>query len=813
MRVMRLALLCVFCVEALGESLSQATEMREDTRPSATPRRVTLDAPGHVCIEGEGTVAHGGEPGAGWTLMDWRGRETGVSGVFGEDGSAALPPLPAGYYEILGGSRLATLAVVPRPETRVFDRDSFYGVDSAHTQLTKEPFLCPWNGGDRARTISDLIALAGIPHVRDRFNAAMVYGANTNFFARVMRNGELLRDRRIVTSSLFYSISNKISTRHGMPSDLAALRDLCARAAADFGHCLANFEFMNEVDLDPKMAVWDYAAAMKAASLGFRTAPWMPVVPSGLTDTNPGGFYFRTLLNNDAAKFADVFNLHTYLPITGYRNLVGRTRARLAGCGFGNMALWFTEVGTNMEGHSREDGAIAGFKAHSPEQELVVAEFLPKSLVSLQMEGIARAYFFVFHPYSERGGNKDWGIMRRDGTVKPAYAAMSAMTAELVSAWLVGEIDVGDGARAFLFEQPDGSQTVAFWSASQIDAGDGEGIAPTPDLAREVKLPANPGSYRLTDMCGMVSTIAAENGVLSLPATRFPAYVSGLHGLSADKQPAKACGRPTPYHPAPDEDLSIIVRAELDERDFTISRGRTRASLNSGTGRLSVSVWNLGSAAKTGMVEVAGGRVAGLPQKPFTLGPSESATFDCVYSPDDGDDFDRNLVLFGRFDGKRGSRLSIPVWLDDRFLASCMTVPLAWDNPARWSRNDSAQKYGMSWDAKEGAIRFDVEWTGENARWFYPYYHLADGETLAGARMLSFEVRSDQDKVENDHGCAYVMLGGNLGYAPPNGNWEKRYVELPVDGIADRREFRIGVNPRGHRLTFWIRNVFVLKAR
>ena len=774
---------------------------------------ITLDAPGHVCIEGEGTVAHGGESGAGWTLKDWRGRENGVSGVFGEDGSAALPPLPAGYYEICGESRLATLAVVPRPETRVFDRDSFYGVDSAQTQLTNEPFLCPWNGGDRFRTISDLIALAGIPHVRDRFSAAMIYGDNTNSFALMMRNSELFHDRRIASSGLFYRIPKQIAPLPGrIPTDLAALRDLCARAAADFGPCLGDFEFLNEVDLSRVMTVWDYAAAMKAASIGFRSASRMPVIPSGLSDANPGGFYFRTLLNNDAAKYVDAFNLHTYLPIPGYRNLVGRTRACLADCGFGGKAVWFTEVGTNMDGHSREDGAIAGFKAHSPEQELVVAEFLPKSLVALQMEGVARAYFFVFHPYSERDGKKDWGIMRRDGTVKPAYAAFSAMTKELVSAVIAGEIDVGAGARAFLFEQPDGSQTVAFWSASEIDAGDGEGIAPTPDLAREVKLSATSGAYRLTDMCGRVSSIAAENGILSLPATRFPAYVSGLRGLSPDK-PAKARGSSTPYLPTPDEDLSIIVRAELDERDFTISRGQTRASLNSGTGRLRVIAWNLGSAAKTGMVEVAGGRVAGLPQEPFRLGPSESATFDCVYSPDDGGDFDRNLVLFGRFDGKRGSRLSIPIWLDDRFLASCMTVPLAWNNPARWSRNDSAQKYDMTWDAKEGAIRFDVEWTGENVRWFYPFYHLADGETLEGARMLSFEVRSDQDKVENDHGRAYVMLGGNLGYGPPNGNWEKRYVELPADGIAHRRNFRVGVNPRGHRLTFWIRNVSILKPR
>lgn len=65
----------------------------------------------------------------------------------------------------------------------------------------------------------------------------------------------------------------------------------------------------------------------------------------------------------------------------------------------------------------------------------------------------------------------------------------------------------------------------------------------------------------------------------------------------------------------------------------------------------------------------------------------------------------------------------------------------------------------------------------------------------------------------NDHSCAYVMLGGNQAYAPPTGSWEKRYVELPQDGIADLREFRIGVNPRGHKLTLWIRNISLLKKQ
>ena len=807
---------CATICAITAEAATGAAIPAEAGGPPALRQRVVLDAPGHVCLEGQGTFARGGEPGAAWTLLDWRGRETGHSGVFDEEGVAAIPPLPTGYYRM--APSFATLAVVPPLASRVFDHDSFYAVDSAQGMLLpKEKFLCPWNGGDKYRTVSDLIALAGVPHVRDRFGAASVYrerGPATNFLHH-MRNAELLRERRILSSNTMYGFPRWTTPRHGAPTDLAAVRDLCARAAADFGHCLGDFEFMNEPD--GSIPVWDYAAAMKAACLGFRAgAPEMPVVPAGLTDMG-GRTLLRTLFDNDAAKFFDVFNIHTYKTTSAYPDLVGRMRECLADYGFSDQAIWLTEVGTNMEGHSRKDGVVPGLKAHSPEQELIVAEFLPKAFTALQMAGVARAYWFVFCPYNERGGDKDWGMMRRDGTVKPVYAAMSAMTRELVSAKLVGEINVGEGSKAFLFDQPDGSQTVAFWTVSPVDLGVGEGISPEPDFARTVQLAlpkvASRGdiSYRLSDMCGMISEVAEANGVIALPATRFPAYVSGLRGLVADI-PAKPAGRVAPYIPAPNEDLSIIIRAELDEQDFTLTRNKTRASLKADTGRLRVIAWNLGDTAKTGTVEIAGGRLEGLPAEPFALGPSESAAFDCTFVPEEGGDFDGELVLFGRFNGKMGSRLAIPFWLDKRFLAICEEVPLAWTNMASWERNDSAQKSKTSWDEAEKAVRFDLEWTGNDNRWCYPWYHLADGETLYGARMLSFEVKSAQDKVENDHHCSYVMLGGNLAYAPPNGNWERRYVELSTEAkAAGVREFRIGVNPNGHRLTLWIRNVSALK--
>ena len=139
---------------------------------------VTFDAPGHVAVERTPIAAHGGEPNAAWTLLNWRNRPTNVSGTFDEAGKVTLPPLPSGYYRLVGAANptneprcLASLAVVPDPKTRPKVSGSFYGADCAASQLAAPGAIdCPWNGGDRRRTVADLAYLAGLTHVRDRMS-------------------------------------------------------------------------------------------------------------------------------------------------------------------------------------------------------------------------------------------------------------------------------------------------------------------------------------------------------------------------------------------------------------------------------------------------------------------------------------------------------------------------------------------------------------------------------------------------------------------------------------------------------------------
>lgn len=828
---------------------------------------VLFDAPGHAVVEGTPVAASGGEPGAAWKLLDWRGRETGFSGSFDMEGKTVLPPLPAGYYRLNTLATLATLAVVPppagaggsapRPLKNEPLHGSFFGADCAIDELHREAD-CPWNGGDAIRTVADLAQMAGFTHIRGRHNWARMQpssGAQPNCDG-LIANAALFRERGIGVSGLLYGTPAWAGRLKKLPGDLAAIYRSCRDIAEAFGDNVMDWEFFNEPDIGfAPEPVWDYAAAFKAASLGFKAAnPQKPVLCAGLCQS-PKGIYLKTFLENDAAPYFDVFNYHTYAVPSEYRDFIAEMRDTLGTVGAADRPIWMTECGTNFEGPATEESVRKGFKAHSPEQELVVAEFAPKSQIAMMKEGVERNFFFILAAYSERGGAKDWGLIRRDGTVKPAYSALATIAHELGDATLAGALDAGKGLRAYLFDHPDGTQTVAFWSESPIDKETNgmKVVKPEPDNAREWRLEvpnishrdteaqSDGGKYRLTDMCGMVSQLQPQpDGALLLPATRFPSYVSGLRGLRAaaarsDSQNSDALIVQSASGDAGHKSVAnqgalapIVFRVDLAPGDFEVSNNKTLAVAKCDEPHLCVQVWNLSDEAKTGTVEVAGAILEGLPEGPIAIAPLEHAEFDCILKATEESirtmESNATLTLTGHFEDLPSSRLAMPVLFEDLFLASCETVPIDWKDPSKWTRNDSADEYSVVWDEAEQALRFDVKWKNPGVgRWFYPVLKLpAGGPNLEGALRVAFEVKTAQDKVENDFGeCCLMLLRGEKGgspaewlrYFPPTGSWERRYAELSsVKDLHEVDAIRLGANPRGMHLTFWVKNIVVLKA-
>lgn len=796
---------------------------------AAVHAKIAVDAPGHVYTEKEAPSAQGGTPGAAWTLTDWRGR-TVASGTWSADGRAKWDVLPTGYYHVKSGADDATFAVVPIPERRPFNHDSFYAVDSAQSWVSnKGTFDCPWLGGDTFRLVSDLIWKTGLPHVRERLAWRDVEPKPGAFdYGRYLYNADLLRHRKILVSGMFHDAPKFADPIVKLPRDLVALYTFTKNAAATFGDRMGDWEFWNEEDIAfAPEPVWDYMSAMKAAYLGFKAGRGAAPVLNGALCTGPGSSdYWYVLFQNDLAKYSEVFNFHTYNALANYPKLFANLRAFMKDVGIGDRAIWMTETGTNLEGHSQGDGVRKGVKAHSPEQELIHAEFYAKSQVLLQMEGVARNYFFVFGAYNERGGVKDWGVMRRDGTVKPTYAAMSAIVRELGRARLEGEVKLGDKVKAYLFTRPDGTQTLAFWAVSPVDTRS-DTVSATPDFATTCSVKAPDGTYRLSDLCGHLGSATATAGRLDLAATRYPAYVSGLRGLAPDVRPVPA-GKVETYTPKADEDLSVVFRVDLDAKDFENAAHKSLATLKTDAGRIRLQIWNLSDTPKRGRVDVAGGvRLDGVPAT-IDLPAWGKAEYATTLHIQDMKGYYATVVLTGVFNDRRTSRLTLPVRFDKHFLANCTSVPLAANAPKAWKRNTSADDFKVSWDEAEKAVRFDLSWKSPNSdRWFYPVYDLKlPVENLTFGSLLEFEVKSVQNKVENDYKCQFLMLVPQDGsvsdrfisYAPALTTWEKRRVEIGAfDEKALRKSaiksIRLGGNPSGTTCTFWIRNLRILKPK
>jgi len=780
---------------------------------------VATRAPGWTFLETESPVFRtgGGAARNACVVRDWRGRGAAVGDV-AADGSVSLAPLPPGYYRGTVGDDSFTFCVVTTNRCR--SADSFFAVDSALSGCSRRgSYDCPWYGGDCWHVTAELLGKCGVAHTRERleWGPFIEPKKGKRDFSRYMASARAMKENGVVSTGIFHDAPRWLK-RPGkrFPDDLAYLYRFMEDAARTFDPYYDSWEFWNEQELD-SAPVWEYVAALKAFALGARAGSATTVILPGSISSIQHFGYAQAMFDSDIAKYVQALNLHTYVPVAGYNAFHADIRKFLAEAGVPDWQVWLTESGTNLEGNGKAKGSRKGLMAHSAEQEMVIAEFFPKSAILHQQGGIFRNWFFLFGCYNEQAGCRDWGTMRRDGTVKPVHAAISAVTSELGDARLLGEKRLGDGLRGFVYAKPDGSRTLAFWSRSNLDRANGPVVGIDSLCERKVEIPAAGGEYRLTDLMGTPSRVKAEGGRLALTATRYPQYLSGLRGVAADVRPANP-GRLAKYVAADDEDLTVVIRPETATNDFTVSGGSCVAELCKEKGRMRIEVWNLSSVPKRGRIAVSKGRLEGGDGE-LSIAPWGRAVVDALYVPPAGE-LNFAADFSGVFNGKRSSRIRVPMFNAFKFLSDGEVVTLPQlDSPSAWKRNDSGSKYSCTYDEREKSVRFDVEWDKSSGVWFFPVHEFAPGESFKGARYMEFEVKNQQDKVESDMFCVEVMCLYGKGrnhksarFKSPGMHWERRRVMLPPDA-GEMTGFRVGGLIHGHKLSYWIRNFRIIKEK
>ena len=802
--------------------------------PAANPFTNTVtsvhcETPGGVLMSGEapalrlqGVKAEN----LAWTLEDWRGRLL-EAGVWPASGRLALKPLPPGYYRVASfrtdGARLRdTTLFVTEPMARLPD-DSPYAIMTALPCVAHASrFDVPWHGGDLLRRDADLLAVLGIPNAREIYMWPSMQPSRDSkpTQPKSFRYAFDLMHARGVKLMPFFEHAPAWTKGDDvlslMPRDLVQLYRYCETIAREDRGRICAWEFWNEPDTSKRSheGTWEYAACLKAAYLGFKAGdPATPAV-NGAFCHDPQGPYVKGVCANDFAKYTDVMNYHYDGPLCKYGQWVADIRRLMAESGCpADMAIWMTEHNTNQEGNSIEESVRKGYKQHSRAQEAILTEFVAKGLLGMRMQGVARDFYFILTCINERNGTKDWGLTRRDGTVKPAYAALATYMRQLGRARLEGEIKSGGGIRTYLFTQPDGAQTILAWAVSSLDTVAGEiNRNHLPDCAKPYVLPQN-GIHKVVDTCGMETSATG-----SVTLTRFPSYISGFRGLAADVKPVPA-GVVGALPVEPDEDRRVVVQVRPNPADFELGNTKSVAEMKEDGGRLLVEVWNLDGAPKKGRLSVAGAQLSGVPSE-LDLPVWGKSAFEARLATSN---FTGTMEVTGTFGGKRISRLVMPYRDYGRLAREAERVTLRTSDVNRWKRNTSASEWSCGFDAAEQAVRFDVSWRPDQVdRWFYPTYDLdLPAESCSNALAVAYEVKAEQEGGENKVDHCHVMVVYSqasrkkalfIDQRPPTDKWDKRVVSLPLDG-EDIVALRFGCGPQSLRLRYWLRNVTLLRAR
>ena len=168
-----------------------------------------------------------------------------------------------------------------------------------------------------------------------------------------------------------------------------------------------------------------------------------PETLADFTRNNPGPYFER-------------FNLHHYVPLDKYEEVYARYRAASAG-----KPMWVTEFNVTVD--------WADEKSQEPDAKnlRVQAMRLPKVFAKSLYEGVEAAFYFMLPHYVEH--KRQYGILHRDLTPRPAFMALAAVGSLLADAKAVGRWDAGDPqVHAYVFRaRPDGQEkfVIVAWSS------------------------------------------------------------------------------------------------------------------------------------------------------------------------------------------------------------------------------------------------------------------------------------------------------------------------------------------------------------
>lgn len=751
-----------------------------------------------------------------WVVTNWQGKALRTGTWRNVENRLRLPEIPLGYFSLkirekhgASWSKPLPFAKVVDPATRKPLADCPYGLDSCLSWIPENNRYTP---KDPRQTLADLIKRLGVVMVRDRISWHGTNGEPGRYrFDWYLESAEMMAQRGVQVCQVFHDSPEWVRKgSEGIPQDLLAVYHYAQTAGKAFAGKVQAWEFWNEEDAGATWP-WNFAAALKAAYLGFKSAaPEVTVLP-GANCIHPTPRYMELLMENGAGDYFDVFNFHLYKDLGGYEQIVRDKQRFLERFGLGHKPMWCTENGFASEGPGIAEPLVEGSskREHDEDQERGQAEFLVKAQIVLRSLGVARDFSFVLKPYNEYQDGKVWGIIRWDWTVKPAYVALANMTAQLGECRYLGKMNLGRNLEGYLFAERDERQTLVFWSESKS--------------GRSCSLSRQNKELERVDLMGQSITLDSTDGTHSLTALPCPAYLRGLKGLKPKTQTQTQTPRTGPV-PAPaatqEKDLTVVLRVLPREG---VDLKKSFVSLVMGKkGGFNLDIYNFSDRPKQVRLRDCskGCTVTGLPQEVKVLPYASSRLPVEVTLTEDRMQGLAWLRVDGTCEGKRITQVAIPVMPDFREVTRSLEArPLNVTQANRWTAASSGQMR-IEDDPAEKAVRFTVVFPDHGDRWVYPGVTLkGPKETLGNAVGVGFEIKCRGESV----GSALLMAvtenkleNGQSYYFDYDRGHEWREVIILFESDAPAsfdpaavKVLQIGANPGIKEYTYWVRNMKV----
>ncbi|HET7034454.1 MAG TPA: glycosyl hydrolase [Thermomicrobiaceae bacterium] len=292
----------------------------------------------------------------------------------------------------------------------------------------------------------------------------------------------------------------------GPPSDLAAWQEYVRQTVTRYKGTIHSWEIWNEPDTAWAWGGQDggdaasYLALLQRAHDAIKAAdPSATIVTGGVTGTARGADFINRLLDLGGGQYFDMVGIHGYIDPNAedvYYNTIWpllRQAAQRAG-----KPIWITEFGWSSSGTGP---AATG-------SETAQASWIARELPMLfSLGNVAHVSLFQFKDPGNQPNT--FGLVRLDGSKKPAYTVYQTYAAQLAGLRFQALINLGDGTiRDSRFNGPDRTLDV-LWDES------GPRVAAFSAGA----------SVQVIHLDGSQQTLNPSNGSVSIPVGNDPVLV------------------------------------------------------------------------------------------------------------------------------------------------------------------------------------------------------------------------------------------------------------------------------------------------